>query len=88
MYTVYVFNAGLLLPLAALLVALSTERHIYRLQRLPPGLPTTSKELWFYSVILLYCVFLAGGICMLIASAWMLLKQTLKRKVLSFSIPY
>ncbi len=61
--------------------AFASKAYVYRLQRLPPGLPTTSSGLWFYSIIFLYCIALAGGICMLAISAWIALKHSFTNKV-------
>ena len=79
---ILVILAGLLSPaLTGNAVAFSSRAHGYRLQRLPPGLPTASNILWFYSIIFLYCIFLAGGMCVLVISVWILLKHSLSNKV-------
>ena len=79
---IFFFSKGTLSPIAPLLFALAADKHSYRLQRLPPGIPTSSNELWFYSNIFLYCILLAVGICMLATSVWILLKHALSEKVI------
>ena len=78
---IYYYFVALLTPVAAVVVAMTSEKHGYRLHRLPAGLPTASNELWFYSVIFLYSIFLAGGIVMLAVVVWICLKQKIFKQV-------
>ena len=58
--------SGFVIPLPAVIISLSTEKHKYRLTRFPPTICNPDGDMWFYSTTLLITILLGAGVCFLI----------------------
>ena len=55
-----------MIPLPAVIVSLSTDKHKYAISRFPPTICNPDGDMWFYSTTLLITILLGAGVCFLI----------------------
>ena len=63
---------ALFVPLPAVIVSLSVEKHHYKLHHFPPIVCISSGAMWFYSVILIIDVLVATGVYLLMVVFWII----------------
>ena len=77
--TKYIVNdhtIALFVPLPAVIVSLSVEKHHYKLHYFPPTICISSGAMWFYSINVIIDVLVATGVYLLIVVFW-----TIKRVI-------
>ena len=55
-----------MIPVPAVIVALSSEKHRYRIIRFPPHVCTTDELMWFYSTTVPFTFLIGTGVSLLI----------------------
>ena len=68
------FSIALTIPLPAVIISLTVKEYNYNQSRFPPTFCISSRNMTFYSEILIIDIIVCTGICLLVLVFWFLYK--------------